>query len=503
VSLTKINQNISALNARRQLAINSEKIGKTIERLSSGLRINRGADDPSGLVLSELLRAQVSGLDVAQQNAEQGVNVIKTAEGALNEFNSLLRQMRDLAVNAASDSNNNDDSRSALQAQVNSAISTINEIANNTMYGSRQLLNGSAGSQTTVVNTGDIASASLMLGTETAGYVDVDITTIAEKAVVASNFNTAGTAITGAGQAVSASVNAINAGEWGAGESSDLVINGVNVGTFDNTATWQDVLDAINTNPNLNVTAELDAANNNEFTIRSNTYGSAVHLSVEWSTSDTINMEGIISGTADVKFGADNGVDAIANVRFGSGAWITFDDGAGLTLRDTTTGHGSITIDDDANSVQMLADAIYVQEGQLSFQIGVQANQTADIEVRDCRATALGTGISGTFASLANIDISTVSSANEALAVIDAAISEISTLRGDLGAFQVNELEAQTRSLAVARENLAASESSIRDTDFGEAMAEYTTNQILVQSATAFLAQANSLPQNVLSLIQG
>ena len=156
-----------------------------------------------------------SGLDVAQQNAEQGVNVIKTAEGALNEVNSLLRQMRDLAVNAASDSNNNDDSRSALQAQVNSAIRTINEIANNPMYGSRQLLNGSAGTLTTVVNTGDIASASLSLGTETAGYVDVDITTIAEAAVIASNFNTAGTAITGAGQAVSASVNAINAGGRG------------------------------------------------------------------------------------------------------------------------------------------------------------------------------------------------------------------------------------------------------------------------------------------------
>ena len=99
--------------------------------------------------------------------------------------------------------------------------------------------------------------------------------------------------------------------------------------------------------------------------------------------------------------------------------------------------------------------------------------------------------------------ISTVSGANEGLSVIDAAINEITTLRGELGAFQVNELEAQTRSLAIARENLAASESSIRDTDFGRTMAEFTTHQILVQSATSFLAQANSLPQNVLSLIQG
>ena len=132
MSLTRIQQNVSAMNAQRNLAANSQRIGASIEKLSSGLRINRGADDPSGLVLSELLRAQVSGLDVAQQNAEQGVNLIKTAEGALNEVNALLRQMRDLAVNAASDSNNNDDSRAALQAQVSSAINTINQIANNT-----------------------------------------------------------------------------------------------------------------------------------------------------------------------------------------------------------------------------------------------------------------------------------------------------------------------------------------------------------------------------------
>ncbi len=124
------------------------------------------------------------------------------------------------------------------------------------------------------------------------------------------------------------------------------------------------------------------------------------------------------------------------------------------------------------------------------------------MEIRDCRASALGNGASTTYSSLAAINISTVDGASAALAVIDEAISQVSTLRGDLGAFQVNELEAQTRSLAVARENLAASESSIRDTDFGREMAEFTTGQILVQSATAFLAQANSLPQNVLSLIR-
>ncbi len=503
MSLTKINQNISAINAQRQLEMNTARIGKSIERLSSGLRINRGADDPSGLVLSELLRYQVSGLDVAQQNSEQGVNLIKTAEGALNEVNALLRQMRDLAVNAASDSNNNDDSRAALQQQVNSAINTINQIAGNTMYGSRKLLDGSAGTRSTIINHGAVASASLSLGNEAPGYVDIDITAAAERASIASQFNAAGTAITDAGQKLSASINAINSSEWEAGETSTLIINGISVGTFDADATWDDVITAINTNSTLSVHAELDAANNNEFTIRSLDYGSSAHLSIEWDVAggDGIDFTGMADGAADVKFAADNGVDMAANVRFTDGGdWIAFDGGGGLTLKNAT--YGTIQISEAGNSVGQLDDAVYAERGQLSFQIGIDAGQTASMEIRDCRASALGNGASTTYSSLAAINISTVDGASAALAVIDEAISQVSTLRGDLGAFQVNELEAQTRSLAVARENLAASESSIRDTDFGREMAEFTTGQILVQSATAFLAQANSLPQNVLSLIR-
>jgi flagellin len=501
LSLTKINQNISAINAQRQLDVNTARISKSIERLSSGLRINRGGDDPSGLVLSELLRYQVSGMDVAQQNSEQGVNVIKTAEGALNEVNALLRQMRDLAVSAASDSNNNDDSRAALQQQVASAVNSINQIASNTMYGSRKLLDGSAGTRTTIINHGAVTSASLSLGDEAAGYVDVDITQVAERATISSQFDAAGTAITGSGQALSAAVNAITPGEWGVGESVTLILNGVSVGSFDDTSTWDDVITAINTNTDLDVHAELDASNNNELTIHSLDYGSDAHLSVEWSTADTIDFTGMLSDSEDVKFAADNGQDMQASVRFtDSGDWIEFHAGSGLQLQNAT--YGSIYVAEAANSVQTLDDALYVERGQLSFQIGIQANQTAAMQIRDCRASALGTGASSTFTSLADVDISTVDGASAALAVIDEAISDISTLRGDLGAFQVNELEAQTRSLAVARENLAASESSIRDTDFGREMAEFTTGQILVQSATAFLAQGNSLPQNVLSLIR-
>lgn len=503
MSLTKINQNISAINAQRNLDINTARMSKSIERLSSGLRINRGADDPSGLVLSELLRYQVSGLDVAQQNSEQGVNLIKTAEGALNEVNDLLRQMRDLTVNAASDSNNNDDSRAALQEQVASAIKTINQITSDTNYGSRRLLDGSAGTRTTIINHGAVNSASLSLGAEAPGYVDVNITQAALQASVASQFeDSVGDAITGGTQTLSAAINEVTADTWGADDTVDLRINGVLVGNFDVDATWNDVITAININANLSVHAELDGDNNNEFTIRSLDYGSDVHLSVEWDTGEhTIDFTGMISDDTDVKFAADSGQDMQAAVTFAGGDSIDFHAGSGLRLQHAE--HGSIYMAEAANSVQNLTSALYAERGQLSFQIGLEAGQTVSTEIRDCRASALGSGVSSTYNSLAEIDISTVGGASDALVVIDEAISQISTLRADLGAFQVNELEAQTRSLAVARENLAASESSIRDTDFGREMAEFTTAQILVQSATAFLSQANHLPQNVLSLIQG
>ncbi|MFP4250924.1 MAG: flagellin, partial [Armatimonadota bacterium] len=136
-------------------------------------------------------------------------------------------------------------------------------------------------------------------------------------------------------------------------------------------------------------------------------------------------------------------------------------------------------------------------DGQLAFQIGFMGGDTAHTSISSMRTSDLGST-----AALSSIDISTVEDAESALTVIDEAINEVSAVRGDLGAFQVNELEAEARSLAVARENLSASESQIRDTDFGREMAEFTTSQVLVQSATAFLSQANSLPQNVLQLIQ-
>ncbi|MBU0607747.1 MAG: hypothetical protein KKI08_07650 [Armatimonadetes bacterium] len=503
MALTSINQNIASLNAQRNLALNSTRLQSSVERLSSGLRINRGADDPSGLIISELLRAQVSSLDVAQKNALEGVNLIKTAEGALNEVNSLLRQMRDLAVSASSDSNNTDTARAALQERLSSALTTLDSIADTTTYGGRKLLDGSAGTKSTVADTTHIASASFALAGETAGWANVNVTAAAEKATVATAAATVTTAATAFGDDMT---------NFDAGDEVALYINGTKVdvttndqnGNIGDATTWQDIVDAITAQQSeLGVTATASAGGT--FSVSSLAYGADQHVSVEYrkitDSAGDMDLSEALSGAGEDLFLADAGVDAAGSVEFGGGSAVTFAAGSGLTLSHAT--YGSVTLTTTGNAINSWDSSVYVEDGELSFQIGINAGETATMAVRNCAASELGKGVDGTYTSIAALDISTVDGASAALAVIDAAIGEVSSLRGDLGAFQTNQLESQARSLAVARENLAASESAIRDTDFGKEMSEYTTSQILVQAGTSFLSQANSLPNNVLSLIRG
>ncbi|MCD6350996.1 MAG: hypothetical protein J7M26_02655 [Armatimonadetes bacterium] len=464
MSLLRINQNVSSINAQRNLSLAADRIGKSMERLSSGLRINRAADDPSGLVLSEHLRWQVSGMGVAQQNALEGVNLVKTAEGGLSEIQSLLRQIRDLAVDAASDSNNNDESRAALQTQVASALAAINQIASTTRYANRSLLDGSAGTSATVLDTTNIAQASLT-STAGAGYASVQVTTAATKAHQDTSHTYADTSATVA-----------NAGT--------ITINNHQI-TVGATDTIQDVIDAINAlTDETGVAASWDAANT-QVDLDQVNYGADYGI--------------IYSESADILNGGNTGVnwggDAVATVTWGDSTTSTMNQGSGLTLQDADG--NTIVLTAAGNSVTTHSSAIYVTQGSLSFQVGVNVGETASLSISSCTASALGTS-----GSLANIDISTVSGANSALTIVDEAINQVTTLRGQLGSFQANELEPQARNIAVARENLTASESAIRDTDFGEEIAEFTTAQILVQSATAFLSQANALPQAVLQLIR-
>jgi len=287
----RINNNVESLNAHRHLINNDKQLSKSIERLSSGQKINRGADGPASLVISEGMRAQIGSLQQAADNNEAAISLVQTAEGALNEISKLLVDMRQRAVSAANLGINDQNSVNASQKEIENALEAIDRISNNTQFGSKNLLDGSA-------------------------------------------------------------------------------------------------------------------------------------------------------------------------------------------------------LDADGNPL-------------VSFQIGANKGQIASVSLPNVATNQLATGVSNNsgFSSLADLDVTTGKGAEDAMGVIDKAIEEIAVARGDLGAFQKNTLESNLTSLRIHTENLVGAESTIRDADMAVELAAFTRNQIMTQSATAQLAQANAMPKNVMALL--
>ncbi len=330
-----------------------------------------------------------------------------------------------------------------------------------------KLLDGSAGTSADLLDTTNIASMQLT-SSAGAGYADVQVTQVANKAQAdlseTTDYSAAGDTLV---------------------TSGTITINGVTIGTYaSGVDTVQDVIDDINAaSSQTGVTARFDTDH-----IELNQTGYGSEKGIVYVESAAIFNDG---GTA-----VDWGQDAVATVTWGDGTTSAMNAGTGLSLRDSAG--NVINLTEAGNTVTTHGDVGYVTQGQVSFQIGLTASETATMSIGSVAASALGT--TGTVSA---VDISTTAGARSALTVLEEAIDQVSVMRAELGAFQTYQLESQGRSLAVARENLAASESAIRDTDFGAEMAEFSTSQILVQSATSFLAQANSLPQNILSLIRG
>ena len=305
----RINNNVEALNAHRHLLNNEKMLTKSLERLSSAQKINRGADGPAALVISEGMRSQIASLHQAADNNESAISLVQTAEGALNEVSTLLRDMRQRAVAAANIGLNDENMVNASQQEIENALDTIDRISTNTQFGSKNLLDGS-------------------------GQAAVEVPEAAAEAAA----------------------EAASAGK-------------------------------------------------------------------------------------------------------------------------------------DSKS--------------LAFQIGANRGQMVSIDLPSVATTELAKGVSNQsgFASLADVDVTTGQGAQDAMEVIDTAIEEIAVARGEMGAFQKNTLESNLTSLRIHTENLTAAESSIRDADIAVELAAFTRNQIMTQSATAQLAQANALPKNVMSLL--
>lgn len=459
----RINTNTSAMNALRNLSSTASDMAKTTNRLSTGMRINSGADDPSGLIASEGYRAQLSSMDAALRNNTDAMNYAKTAEAGLDEVSRLLRDARSLAV-ANGNSTLDSAQKQANQTQLDNMLSSIDRIASNTQYGNKKLLNGSAGATASVVNATAIKSANFT-GTfnseamDTNGAVTVQVTTVAERAAVnGSKTYAADTTATGAGS---------------------FTLNGV---TFTNdaaTTVAQTVAKINNASGQTGVTAEYDATND-RINLTSTAYGTDARI-------DLADSGAIIQTAAGAA--SDTGANAVASVTY-NGDTVTFDQGQGLELKDTQG--NSVKLNVGGNTASTFTAALQVKAGDSQFQIGANAGQTAALSIGNFSSSSLGLG---------SVDI-TGSDMSTALASIDSAISDVSEARGRIGSFVKNTVETNFRALSVAKENLAATESSIREIDVAEEMTKYTKLQILQQSGMAVLAQANSGPQAVLSLLR-
>lgn len=463
----RINYNSAASNAYSSLSKTDSSLSKSIQRLSSGYKINSAADDPSGLVISEKLRAQSSGLSTAISNAGDASNMVQTAEGALTEVNSLLRSMRDLAVQAANTGASDDASLQALQQQINSAIESINKISSETQFGEKKLLDGSAGLTSTITGTSvtavDISNANNI--TSDLSGVDIVVTQAATKAQLTGTVDLTAGSLSG----------------------DTITINGVQI---QGGATESETLDNINAQSSeTGVTATADASHH--LVLSQSGYGSTNKVEVTGGT----NIFGAASASA-----AGNDVEAT----------VKDSDGNNVTSGSWNYGTGTILTDQYGNSIALttaaatatgtLSDQFDIDAGTLTFQVGAYAGQTRSLNISSIAANKLGVA-NGTTTTASIADIDVVNNATDAITVLDKAISDVSSQRATLGAIQTNVLDSATNSLTVAQENISSSESTIRDTDMASTMVEFTKQQVQEQAGVAMLAQANQIPQYLLKLI--
>lgn len=477
--MARINTNVGSLVANVNLAKSQKSLNTSLQRLSSGMRINSGADDPAGLITSETLRSEIQGISTAIDNGTRANNVISTADGALSEVSNLLVSIKGLVVQAANTGGMSQDEIDANQLQVDSAIASITRISNSTSFAGLKLLDGSLGYVTSGVATSamhDVHIFGAAFGTNATIPVVVNVLQSAQPA-----------ALKFQASAVTTSVTLEISGR-----------TGVQVFSFVSGTKSSAIAFAVNRlSDSTGVTASVTSATNASSGITFSTagYGSKefVSVSVLGNTTgfSTVTQTGAVQNRS-------TGRDVTASVN-GTQAI-----GDGLNISVNTT---SLTMSMNLDKALGTGSKFFtITGGGALFQLGpqVQSNQQISIAIDSVSASRLGSAQNGYLTDVTTGGRASLSNdPGAASRIIETAINQVSVLRGRLGAFEKNTLETNINSLQVAMENVTASESTIRDTDFAMETSNLTRNQILVQAGTSVLSQANSTPQSVLKLLGG
>lgn len=479
----RINNNIMALNAHRQLGMNQTNASKSMERLSSGMRINRAGDDAAGLAISEKMRGQIRGLKQASRNAQDGISLIQTAEGALNETHAILQRMRELAVQSATDTNTPQD-RAEIQKEIDQLAGEVSRISNTTEFNTKNLMAGGLNNLFHIgANQGQNVGLTIAaMDAQSLGVAAAKIATTIEGATVGITKIDSVTEDLGAGAAVEVSVTDADAtAEKGEIAGAVTITDGTTyTGTADQD--YQFRISAIGTPATGDVTEiEYSTDGGSSWTkVSKNGSGFAIHgltITIADDASNAVDQVGTISAKAKfAEIQLKNSVGDLGDAVKVYGNQVSVVVGDGATDR---TAHVTFEFDQLDNGDASITQTV---EGSTVATVDAQGNVVTDAKV------------------MAGINVSTQGAADKAIKVINNAIETVSGERSKLGAMQ-NRLEHTIANLGTSAENLQAAESRIRDLDMAEEIMAFTKNSILQQAATAMLAQANMAPQSVLQLL--
>jgi len=489
--MSRINSNVSSLVAQRHLGLSQQSLTKSLERLSSGLKINRGADDPAGLIVSERLRSEISVVEQAIDNSARAINVIATTEGALDEVQALLTDIQALLVEAANSGAFSDDEIAANQLQIDNAIDSITRIANTTTFAGRKLINGELDYVTSGITSAKLADVNVQaakFGTKTFVGVDISVSQSAQQA----QLSYAAAQLTGSGATLE-----IRGPE------------GVITLSFPASATTVQMAASINAETDSTgikaVTSGVGGVDGIRFV--SAEYGSDAFVSVTKfppTSTSTFTVKDRTGATVTRTQGRDalatvNGIAASAD-----GLELSFSSSL-LKLEvilSEAFGSGSLGLQNALGT-----SSFAITQGGALFQLGpqVNTNQQENIGVKSMQANKLGNAIVGYLSDLKTGQSRSLSTGKfpEASKIVEETITQVAVLRGRLGAFERNTLQPNITQLQITTENLTSSESVIRDTDFATETSELTRSQILVQAGNSILAIANAQSQNVLTLLGG
>ena len=465
--------NIASINAINHLAKAQNELSDSLKRLSSGQRVNSGADDPSGLILSESLRAQVASAQQALQNSEFSLSLVQTAEGALVEVNNLLIEMRQLATTAANEGATDYNALLTLQFQIHKAIEGIDRVSRFTSFGNKMLLDGSHGTK----GSGNeevvfIKASSKTLASPVSGY-DVDITEFPLRATLTADLDdddASGLQIT-------------------LEEEDGAIIRVSNPDGATAVGFVKRLQKAVlDSNMNLNIHFDAD---DEELTIEHREYGLTKGFTVTGTKDDVI-----VDNAFEPELLLGRDIEGTINDEPADGDGLIL---TGEYNNEKTSGLSVAFLGDGTGNAGSVTGA----QNSLKFQAGVSADEKIVIALNSTHSTVLGRGVDNTsgFENLSQISLKSTQEAIDAIRLVDEALDQLLSMRSQLGSVQKYTLETNISVLHNTVENLTAAESNIRDTDMALELVNFTKNQIITEAAAAAVAQSNQTATRVLRLL--